>query len=173
MLTAGWLVNSRSTYPIMRILVSNTLIMISLSNDTFLMTSCTACSNSSKSPSITRVSRESTRVIEKLKSESAIGIGSHLFPDPFLLSQYVVHIPTGRSNSAESSSAGQGHQFVRWPCIFQVRSICMIEHVPRLLPVKVGTIIAYTSTECALRTTYLRSYRSLSVILWCDSTAKQ
>lgn len=57
------------TYPSTLILVSNTETTMSLSKDTSRKTSWTACSNSSKSPRITNVSRVSIKVREKLKKK--------------------------------------------------------------------------------------------------------
>lgn len=142
-----WMANK--THPIIRMLVSNTDTMISLSNDTFRMTNWTACSNSSKSPSITSVSSVSTRVIEKLcgtiiiiTSILKISLGQSISsPVQLLLSQDVVHVSARRSDSPESTTAGQRHQLVRWPGILQVSPICMIEHVPRLFPVRQTTSV--------------------------------
>ncbi len=58
-----------TTYPTILILVSKTETVMSWSKVTWLMTSLMAFSNSSRSPKMTKVSRESISVREKLRKQ--------------------------------------------------------------------------------------------------------
>ena len=136
-------------------LVSKTETAISWSNRVDSMTSLAPRSNSSKSPIITKVSKESMSVKVKLRTRMMVVFLFHwgVFS---VLSKDIIDVSSVMFHPTIATLAAQGHKLVGRKGIFHVSMICVKKHVSGLFPRYIrGNIGFYFSTNC----TYLSCMR--------------